>query len=139
MTVALVLVSTALTLAIPALIALGWRHLNLVKAHAPIEHARDVARAELAQRTEELAIATARIGTLDTALALVRKEITYARIQTIANAEPGDVGAALDRVLADRQREQAARADHRPAPPVAVPAAGPATDGPRPTWAGVEG
>jgi hypothetical protein len=139
MTVALVSLAT-LAAGLGVLLAwLVYRHVQLVERVSPLTLDRDQARAELAQRTEELAIATARIGTLDTALALARKEITHARIQTIADAEPGDVGAALDRVLADRQREQAARTDRRPPAPVAVPAAGPATDGPRPAWAGVEG
>jgi hypothetical protein len=126
---------SALSLALATLLAwLVYRHVQLVESLSPMTLDRDQARAELAQRTEELAIATARIGTLDTALALARKEITHARIQTIVDAEPGDVGAALDRMLDAERAARAAAADRRPAAPAAVPGPRAAPAEPEPAW-----
>jgi hypothetical protein len=108
---------------------------QLVESVSPLTLDRDQARAELAQRTEELAIATARIGTLDTALALARKEITHARIQTIATTDPDDAGPAFDRMLDAERAARAAAADRRAAAPPAVPGPGAEAGGPTPAWA----
>lgn len=126
-----------------ALVTMVWRY---VAQSSEISGAResaresardlDIARAALDQRTEEFSLARERSAALESALAVVRKKIANERIRSIVDGEPGDAGRALDIVLAQRAKEDAARAvdDRGDPPPAAVPGPGASPHGPEPSW-----
>jgi hypothetical protein len=101
---------------------------------------RDAALVDVARLAAEVALAGDRIAVLDAALAAARKDLADARMSSVLDAAPADVGPRVDRVLEARRAEQADAAARRGGDAAAdpVPRPGPATDGPRPAWAGVD-
>ncbi len=78
-----------------------------LKARLLAERDRDAARADVARLTVERDAELHQIDQLGTALAAERRKVTDARINAVANAAPGDVGAAVDRLLVERLADQA--------------------------------
>lgn len=132
---------TAAVIALVAVVAiqLGW----LIQLYATsrsdekaaiaqgleLQHAKE----DVARLTDENARLLDRCKLTEAALAAERRKVTDAKVQAVANAEPGDAGAAVDRMLDEEAAAQRARrASH--APPPAVSTSGAASDGPRPAW-----
>ncbi len=118
-------------------IAQGKALLGAMTEVADRTRERDDALADVARLEREVDLAGDRIDVLDAALAAARKDLADVRVSLVANADPADAGAAVDRVLEARRAEQAGRAaeaDRRPAPAGPVPDAGPAADGTGEPW-----
>lgn len=104
-------------------------------ARATAERDLATTRTELARVTAERDAEAHQIERLGAELAAARREATNARIERVTTAAPGDVGAAVDRLLDAEAAARRAGGRDGAVPADAVRGAGPASDGPTPVWA----
>lgn len=95
--------------------------------------ARDQLAADLARLMIESNNEARQIAQLGEQLSIERRKVTDARLLAVVDAGPGNVGAAVDRVLAEEAAARAAASDHRGPSPSPVQS-GTAPAEPTPSW-----